>query len=63
MPSFNFDNLTVSQKRQYNNLTKSEQRAFRDEYNSSGRTTRALREMRPSAFSTTRGAGVQGGQG
>lgn len=63
MPAFKFDNLTASQKRQYNGLTKSEQRAFRDEYNSSGRTTRALREMRPSAFSTTRGAGVQGGQG
>ena len=63
MPAFNFDNLTASQKRQYNDLTKSEQRAFREEYNSSGKTTRALREMRPSVFSTTRGSGVQGGQG
>lgn len=63
MPTFNFDKLSALQKREYNGLTKSEQRTFRDEYNSSGRTTRALREMRPSAFSTTRGAGVQGGQG
>lgn len=63
MPAFKFDNLTASQKRQYNDLTKSEQRAFREEYNSSGKTTRALREIRPSAFSTTRGSGVQGGQG
>lgn len=63
MPAFNFDSLTASQKRQYKDLTKSEQRAFREEYNSSGRTTRALRELRPSAFSTTRGSGVQGGQG
>jgi hypothetical protein len=63
MPAFNLDNLTALQKREYNDLTKSEQRAFREEYNSSGKTTRALREMRPSAFSTTRGSGVQGGQG
>lgn len=63
MPAFNFDKLTASQKREYNGLTKSEQRAFRDEYNSSGRTTLALREMRPSVFSTTQGEGVQGGQG
>ena len=62
MPAFNFDNLTALQKREYNDLTKSEQRSFREEWESSGKTTRALREMRPSAFSTTRGSGVQGGK-
>lgn len=62
MPAFNYDNLTAWQKKEYNDLTKSEQRAYREEYSSSGKTTRALRELRPSAFSTTRGVGVQGGK-
>lgn len=62
MPAFNFDNLTALQKREYNDLTKSEQRSFREEWESSGKTTRALRELRPSTFSTTRGSGVQGGK-
>lgn len=63
MPAFNFDNLTALQKREYNDLSKSEQRSFREEWESSGKTTRALRELRPSTFSTTRGVGVSSPKG